>query len=153
METQEKMYEIFYNNQSYAEFITTKHFKKAVTNEQTLKTMLKNNIYAKYLRSINKSLDRKEIISELDKFEDKFWLKKEPLNLVLFLKHCKNNDTKPEYVYYFFTQKKLADSLYTYLSTLLTKTKVKEKIIAEIANLTDIDFVESLKDIIKHKLI
>lgn len=153
MISQEKMYETFYNNQPYSEFINTKHFKYAVPNEKVYKTMLKNNIYARYLRSINKTLERNQIIAELDKFNDKFWLKKEPLNLVLFLKHCVYGSTKVENVYYFFTQKALANALYLYLSTLLTKTKVKEKIIAKIANLTDVGFVEALKDIIKHKLI
>ena len=59
MITQEKMYDIFYNNQEFVNFVNTIHFKKATPNEKVLKAMLNHKVYAAFLYSVNKNLNKK----------------------------------------------------------------------------------------------
>ena len=96
MITPEKMYEVLFDNKEYVYFIISNHFKKAKKKKKTYKTMLKNNIYFKYLSYLNPSLkkQRQSIIMLLNNFKNKFWLKKDSFSFLLMLKEIKNNNRK-----------------------------------------------------------
>lgn len=151
MITQEKMYDIFYNNQEYFEFVSSVHFSKLKSNEKVFSAMLSNANYATFLRKHNKQLNRKEIINELNKFDNKFWLKKEPLNMVLFVKAVKKKQTNANNVFLFFTAEKIIHSLINYLSMLALHTKASKTKIDEIAMLIEEKPIEAIKLIIKYK--
>lgn len=151
MITQEKMYDIFYNNQNYFDFVNSVHFKKLHSNEKVFKAMLSNANYATYLRKYNKQLNRKEILSELNKFDNKFWLKKRPLNMVLFIKAVKQNKTQANNVYLFFPTKTIITSLIDYLSILALHTKASKTKIDKIAMLIEERPADAINLIIKYK--
>lgn len=153
MITQEKMYDIFYNNQEFVNFVNTIHFKKATPNEKVLKSMLNHKVYAAFLCSINKNLNKKEIEKTLHTFENNFWLKKEPLCLILFLKEVKKKRTQINLVYNFFTKTKLISSIFAYLNMLTNKTAVKPKVIEQIAEIVDENTMQALNLILKHGLV
>ena len=151
MITQEKMYDIFYNNQEYFEFTSSVHFSKLKSNEKVFSAMFSNANYATFLRKHNKQLNRKEIINELNKFENKFWLKKEPLDMVLFIKAVKQKLTTSHNVFLFFPTEKIVHSLINYLSMLALHTKASKTKIDEIAMLVEEQPVEAINLIIKYK--
>ena len=131
MITQEKMYDIFFNNQDYIAYLTATHYKKAMPNEKTYSAMLSNSLYASYLKHINPKLKQREVLKSLNLFDDKFWLKKSPLNLILFLRKVKENKISVNLVFHFFTQNQLVNSLFNYLQILTTKTKINQKLISK----------------------
>lgn len=153
MITQEKMYDIFFNNQEFVKFVNSTHFKKAVPNEKVYKAMLSNKVYATFLCSQNKQLNKKEITKSLDLFNNYFWLKKEPLCLIIFLKYVKKDLIKVASVYNYFTHKALISAVFSYLNILLMHTKINDKIISDINEILDENPVEALNIILKKNLI
>lgn len=153
MITQEKMYDMFYNNQELVEFINSRHSDQAITNEQVLKEMLSNDVYADFLLAKNSKLDKEIILKHLNTFPNYFWLKTEPLNLVLFLKHVKKKQIELTSYKYFFREPTLISSLLYYLYQLDSKTAAKEKVISAIAEIADENFPQALKMLIKYGLV
>lgn len=156
MIAQEKMYEILYDNKEYVSFIISLHFKKAEPNEKTYKTMLKNNIYFKYLCYLNPSLktERKNIISLLNTFKNKFWLKKESYTFLLMLKEIKNNNLTINNALIIVPDYKLINGFYEYLELLNNQTKVKTKKLYNAAMLyEDNGIVSAIEYLIKENLV
>ena len=153
MITQEKMYDMFYNNQELVEFINSKHDDAAITNEQVLKEMLSNDVYADFLLAKNNKLNKDAVLEKLNTFPNYFWLKTEPLNLVLFLKHVKKKQLEISDYKYFFRKSTLISSLLYYLYQLDTKTNASDKVISENAELADENIKLALKLLIKNGLV
>ncbi|MBQ2864469.1 MAG: hypothetical protein IJE91_03280 [Clostridia bacterium] len=153
MITQEKMYDMFYNNQELVEFINQKHQDAAITNEQVLKEMLSNDVYAEFLLAKNNKLNKQTILEHLNMHPNYFWLKTEPLNLVLFLKHVKKKQLALTSHKYFFRKTTIISSLLYYLYQLDTKTNASDKVISEIAEIADENINQALKLLIKNGLV
>lgn len=153
MVTQEKMYDIFFNNQEYVTFVNSEHFKKAVPNEKVFKVMLNNKVYVTFLCKFNKKINKKNALKTLSKFDEKFWLKKQPLALIYFLKNVKSQNLKINDIYYFFTTSQIVNSLISYLTILYKKTKVKQKHLVEIAELINTNILDALNLLLKKHLI
>ena len=153
MVTQEKMYDMLFNNQKFVEYINSTHFSSAVPNEDVLNTMLNNEVYADYLITKNPNLNKVKVVNNLNRFPDKFWLKKDPLCLIMFLREVKQKKLICESYHHFFTQTHLVNALLNLCNQLATKTNANENIINEIADYADENIIKALKLLIKHNLI
>lgn len=152
MITQEKMYDILFNNQKLVEYINSTVFSTAVANETVLDSVLNNEIYADYLVKHNPNLNKEKVVNNLNRFEDKFWIKKQPLNLILFLRAVKHKQLILESVFHFFTNTDLVSAVLNLCNNLIIKLNVDEKVVNEIIDYADEDIIKSLKLIIKHNL-
>lgn len=152
MITQEKMYDILFNNQKLVEYINSTVFTTAVANETVLDSVLNNEIYADYLITQNPNLNKIKVVNNLNRFEDKFWIKKSPLNLIMFLRAVKQKKLILESVFHFFTTTDLISAVLNLCNNLITKLNVSEKIVNEIIDYADEDILKSLKLIIKYNL-
>ncbi len=156
MITPEKMYEVLFDNKEYVYFIISNHFKKAEPNEKTYKTMLKNNIYFKYLSYLNPSLkkQRQSIIMLLNNFKNKFWLKKDSFSFLLMLKEIKNNNLSLQSALTIMPDYKLYNGFYEYLELINNQTKISTKKLYAVAMLYEESGIEAvIKFLIKHNLV
>ncbi len=143
MITPEKMYEVLFDN-------------KAEPNEKTYKTMLKNNIYFKYLSYLNPSLkkERQSIIMLLNNFKNKFWLKKDSFSFLLMLKEIKNNNLSLQNALTIMPDYKLYNGFYEYLELINNQTKISIKKLYAVAMLYEESGIEAvIKFLIKHNLV
>ena len=156
MITQEKMYEVMFDNKEYVYYIINNHFKKAEPNEKTYKTMLKNNIYFNFLCSINSNLTQEKeiIIRLLNSFKNKFWLKKDTLTFLTMVKLIKLKQLTFSNATKIVPQFKIVNGFYEYLNLISTKTNINEKVIDYAAQVYEEEGInQAIKYIIKNKLV
>lgn len=156
MITQEKMYEVLFDNKEYVCFIISQLFIKAEPNEKTYETMLDNNVYFKYLCSLNPALkqDEQNMLQTLKKFENKFWLKKDDYAFVLMLKEIKRKNLNIFDCATIIPHNKLINGFYEYLEQLSKQTGIPEKKLYHAATCYEATGIEgAICYLIKHNLI
>lgn len=156
MISQQNMYQLFYDNQNYLDFIINNYFKKVETNEKTYSALLNNNIYLKFLVETKyfNNETQKIILKTLNRFDDKFWLKNCSMAFFKVIKYVKNKNLSVSMACKIVDEEKLVNGFYAYLKKLELLSKIPQETLMKINEIYEnlgINF--AILYLIKNKLV